>query len=325
MRRSRPAGITLQEDPVTQALPTSDLLPALSGATADLADAVAPSIVQVHGRPRRPSSGFVVAPERVVTTSHSVQLEDGVRVRTHDGRLLEAELAGHAPGPDVVLLRVPGLDAPVVTGLDAPETVPAVRPGTLVVLAGRSWSGHLHVRLLAVSGVGGPVRAADGTAIDRVYSLPVLPYPGVSGSAVLDAHGNLAGLATAGLVRGRVLGLPTAGLRTAIEALEAKGTMARGFLGITTHAARLAASQSGPAGQPHGLVVVGVAPESPAAAQLCVGDVIVSAAGGPVSSPDDLLAVLGPDTVGAPLALRVMRGTAVVTLQVTVGARPARW
>jgi S1-C subfamily serine protease len=225
----------------------------------------------------------------------------------------------------VVLLRVPGLDAPVIAGLGPDEAAAAARPGELVLVAGRAWSGNPHVRLLAVSGVGGPLRAGDGSSIEQVFGLPVAPYPGVSGSAVLDARGRLAGLATAGIVRGRVLGLPASALRAAIDALEAKGTIARGFLGITTHPARLAAGQSDAAGQSHGLVVVGVAPESPASAALYVGDVIVAAGGATVNSPDDLLAALGPDTVGTPLALRIVRGVTVADVQVTVAARPAQW
>jgi S1-C subfamily serine protease len=44
-----------------------------------------------------------------------------------------------------------------------------------------------------------------------------------------------------------------------------------------------------------------------------------------VSSADDLLDALGPDKVGAPIQLRLVRGGAVVDATVTVGARPSRW
>jgi S1-C subfamily serine protease len=296
---------------------------------ADLAAASSASIVQVHGRPRRPSSGIVVASERVVTTSHSVEREEGLRLRTDDGQVLAAEVAGHAPGPDVVLLRVPGLLAPAFDtsqGLpDAGTAASTVRPGELVLVVGRAWSGTAHVRLLAVSGVGGPLRAGDGSAIEQVFGLPVSPYPGVSGSAVLDARGRLVGMATAGIVRGRVLGLPLPALGALVGALETRGTLERGFLGVTTHAVRLAEAQSSAAGQAQGLVVVGIAPGSPAAAALLVGDVIVSADGAAVSSADDLLDALGPERIGAPIPLRLVRGGTVVESKVLVGARPSRW
>jgi S1-C subfamily serine protease len=306
---------------VTQSPPTPDLFAALSRASADLAAASAASTVQVHGRPRRPASGIVVAPERVVTTSHSVEWEDGVRVRTPEGEDCAAEVAGHAAGVDVVLLRVPGLSAPPLAASTDP-----VRAGALVIVAGRAWSGNPHVRLVTVSGVGGPLRAGDGTRIEQVFGLPVSPYPGVSGSAVLDATGGLAGLATAGILRGRVVGLPAPALQTLVDTLESKGTLGRGFLGVTTQPVRLTAVQASQAGQEQGLVIVGVAPDSPAAkAGLFVGDVLLAADGAGVLTAEDLLAALGPERVDRPLRLRVLRGTAAVDTEVTVGARPRRW
>jgi S1-C subfamily serine protease len=121
-----------------------------------------------------------------------------------------------------------------------------------------------------------------------------------------------------------VLGLPISALRAIVETLETRGTIARGFLGITTHPVRLATQQATAAGQPQGLVVVGVAQDSPASAALLVGDVIVAAGGGPVSSAEDLVGALGPETVGRPLVLRVVRGAAASDVSVTVGSRPAR-
>jgi len=293
---------------------------AVSRAAADLAAQVASSIVQVHGRPRRPASGLVVGVERVVTTSHSVEWDEGVTVRTADGRSLPAEVAGHAPGADVVLLRVAGLDAPVL-----PVETAGLRTGEIVLVAGRAWSGNPHVRLLAISGVGGPLRAGDGTRIDQVYGLPVSPYPGVSGSAVVDANGRLAALATAGIVRGRVLGLPSSALGPLVDALETRGSVGRGFLGVTTHPVQLTPAQASAAGQEHGLVVLGVSGESPAAAALLVGDVLLSAAGAALATAEDLLAVLGPERVGQVLSLRVLRGGGPLDATVTVGARPSRW
>ena len=234
---------------------------------------------------------------------------------------LPAEVAGHAGGADVVLLRVAGLDAPVL-----PLETSGLRTGEIVLVAGRAWSGNPHVRLLAVSGVGGPLRAGDGTRVEQVYGLPVSPYPGVSGSAIVDANGRLAGLATAGIVRGRVLGLPSLALGALVEALETRGTLGRGFLGVTTHPVRLTPPQASAAGQEYGLVLVGVSEESPAAAAaLLVGDVLLSADGAALAAAEDLLAVLGPERVGRALALRVLRGGGSLDATVTVGARPSRW
>src|SRR4029079_16939444 len=110
----------------------------ISAATADVVTSSTDAIVQVFGRPRRPASGFLVAPDRVVTTSHSVEWDEHTRVRAADGRVLPAEIAGRDAHSDLVLLRVPGLGQHPLSDTD---TLP--RTGTLALVVGRAWDGHL--------------------------------------------------------------------------------------------------------------------------------------------------------------------------------------
>ena len=121
-------------------MPTNTSLIDLSAACEQVARDATASVVQVHGR-RRPASGVVIAPERVVTTSHSVEWEDQTRVRTADGRLLPAQVAGRDAQLDLVLLRVPELGGHALTVSDA-----APSTGTLGLVVGRTWSGHLRAR-----------------------------------------------------------------------------------------------------------------------------------------------------------------------------------
>src|ERR1041385_5936561 len=88
----------------------------LSNQLADAVAGVAPSVVQVHGR-RRPASGIVYANDVVLTTMRAIGREDGLRVRTPDGRAIDAELAGWDPTTTLAVLRAPGLgvDAAVVS------------------------------------------------------------------------------------------------------------------------------------------------------------------------------------------------------------------
>src|SRR6476469_3390603 len=66
------------------------MLNELSNQMADAVAAVAPSVVQVQGR-RRPTSGLVYGDGVVLTTAHALGRENGLKVRGHDGRALEAE------------------------------------------------------------------------------------------------------------------------------------------------------------------------------------------------------------------------------------------
>lgn len=298
---------------------TASVWSALSRELAGTVERVAPSIVQVHGR-SRPATGIVWAAERVVSTSHSVEWEDGVRVRRHDGTVLPAEVAGHDPASDLVLLKVPGLEAAPLTHAAA-----QLRAGELGLVAGRGWTGRLHARLVAVSGVGGPLRTPHGPRLERVIALPLAPFAGFSGSALLAADGTLAGVATAGLMRGRGLALPIDIARPIVEAIENHGGTRRGYLGVVTQPVRVSERQRGGLPVEHGLLVLDVSSDSPAeAAGILVGDIIVGAAEGRLSAPEDLLAVLGPGRIGRALPLEILRGATPHALDVTVGEHAAR-
>jgi S1-C subfamily serine protease len=299
--------------------PAPPVWAALSRELSDAAARAAASIVQVHGR-SRPASGIVWAPERVLSTSHSVEWEEGVRVRRDDGTVLPAEVIGHDAASDLVLLRVPDLQAAPFAQAGEPA-----RPGQLALLTGRGWNGRQYARLVAVTGIAGPLQTPDGPRLDRVVTLPLAPFPGFSGGALIGPGGALSAVATAGLARGRALALPIEIARPVVEAIEKHGGIRRGYLGVVTQPVRLPARQRGDLRADGGLLVLDVSADSPAdAAGVLVGDVIVGGAEGPLSSPEDLLAQLGPERVGQPLPLEVVRGATRQTITVTVGERPPR-
>jgi serine protease DegQ len=291
----------------------------LSAAAADVVAAAADGVVQVHGRPHRPASGFLVAPDRVVTTSHSVEWEDHTKVRASDGRVLAAEIAGRDAQADLVLLRVPGIGDRALPDADA-----LPRTGTLGLVVGRAWSGHLRARLTTMTRIESPVRVAAGGTLDQLLSLDVGVYPGVSGSAVLLPDGRLAAIATAGLVRATSLAIGAARLRSIVESIEKHGSVKRGFLGISSQPVRIPERQRAGRSEGVGLVVLGVGADSPAdRAGLLVGDILLAFGGTSTGDPQSLLGLLTGDRIGKPTPVTVLRGGHVTDVDVTVGERPA--
>ena len=68
-------------------------------------------------------------------------------------------------------------------------------------------------------------------------------------------------------------------------------------------------------------MIVGVTPESPAAAAgLMLGDILLTFDGQPIRSAEDLLDLLVGDRVGRALSASVLRGGARVDVMVTVGS-----
>jgi S1-C subfamily serine protease len=293
-----------------------DTLAQFSSDLADVVERAAGSIVQVHGR-RRPASGIAFREGLVLTTTRALGRDDGLRVRTTDGRIVTAELAGWDPATTLVLLRVADLVAPALT----PATTPRV--GELAIALGRSWSNAITATIGMVSVIGGPLATGRGRAIDRVIRTSAPMHSGFAGGALLDAGGGLIGLATAADIRGLGVVIPADIAWKTAAALAEHGTTGRGFLGVAGQVARLVDRQRDRQERSSGLLVVGVSSGSPAdAGGILVGDIIVEFDGHAVESPLDLLDLLQGDRIGRPAPVRILRGGTLTDLTVTVGRRP---
>jgi S1-C subfamily serine protease len=295
----------------------SATLVAVSDQLADAVASAAPSVVQVQGR-RRPASGVIYAPDIVVTTTRAIGREDGLTVRTPDGRSIEAELAGWDPATHLVALRAPALDAKAAATASA-----AARVGHLALAIARSWSNAVTATAGLISIIGGPLPTGRHRAIDEIIRTTAPMHQGFAGGAFVDTEGRLLGIATAAEIRGLGVVIP-ASIAWAVTAhLLEHGRVKRGFLGVACQGVTLAQGQRGDAGT-NAVVVVHVMPESPAAqAGVLVGDVITTLDDVSIESPEHLLEALG-GRGGRTSALRILRGAAASTLSVTLADAPPR-
>jgi serine protease DegQ len=275
----------------------------LSNQMADVVATVAPSVIQVQN-----ASGVVYAKDVILTNARALGREDGLRVRTHDGRALDAQLHGWDPATGLALLKVAGLDVAPVTTSDS------VRVGNLAIAIARSWSNSVTASIGIVSVIGGPLRTGRGRSIDEVIRTTAPMHEGFAGGAFIDVSGKLIGIATAAAIRGLGVIIPASIAWKTAAALLEHGHIPRGYLGVAGQPARLAERQ--------GLLIADVRDESPASrAGLMVGDVIVAFDGMPVESPEDLLDLLSGDRVGKPVAISLVRGGAQNEVKVTIGER----
>ncbi len=278
------------------------------------------SVVRVEGRRRTPSSGTVWAADGLIVASHhAVDVEADVPVGLADGRTVSAAIVGRDPGSDLALLRV------AETGL-----VPArwsetgdVRLGNFVV--GLSRPGRLlRAQLGIVSAVSEGWRAPSGRRLERYIESDLALHPGFSGGLLLGAEGRALGVTTAGLLRGVSLVVPTEAVRRVVEALLSTGRMRRGYLGIGTQPIALTSDLRGRVEQQSALIVLSVQPDSPAAkAGLLLGDVLLKAAGEPLTHPAALLPLLDEERVGRELDLELLRAGQPTSLTIVVGERSA--
>lgn len=293
-------------------------LATFSDQLAVVVEAVAPSVVQVQGRPR-PVSGVAYSPDVVLTSIRALGREDGVTVTSGDGRSAQAQLIGWDPATGLALLRAAGLDLKSAQPADA-----AVRVGQIAVAIGRSWSNALTASAGIVAAIGGPLRTGRGQSIEQVVRLTAPMHDGFAGGAVADASGRVIGIATRARIRGLGVIIPAAiAWKVAAHVLE-HGRPRVGFLGIAGQPVRLGERQRAGGAHDRGLLVAAVTDGGPAeAAGILLGDVILELDGQPVTSVDRLLSLLTAATVGRAVVLRLLRGGTLQEITVTIGERPA--
>jgi S1-C subfamily serine protease len=182
---------------------------------------------------------------------------------------------------------------------------------------GRVWS-----RILVSSHTcQGRIRSHQASDWTRRFTPRSSRFSGFSGGALVNVRGEVVGISTSALDRGRGLAVAARDVARVVESLRRHGRLRRGYLGISSLSVALPERQRS-AGSERGLLVTSIAPGSPAdSGQLLVGDVILAIDETSAVRPDDLSAYLSADRVGQRAALRVLRGASPVQLDVTIGER----
>lgn len=296
------------------------VLTELSDALANAVAKAGSSTVMVNARRRIPASGVVWSDDGIVVTSdHVIEREEDITVGLRDGSTVTAQIVGRDPGSDIAVLRIEPGKAPAATL--APE---ASRIGHLVLAIGRPVEGDVMASFGVVGAVGGAWRTFRGGTVEGYIRSDVTFFPGFSGGPLVDGEGRIVGINSSRLGRGAGLTIPAAAVKTVVEQLLKGGKIRRGYLGIGSQPVRIPAALTAKLGreQETGLLVVGV--EAGSAAEkggLLVGDILVAFADSPLQDTDDLQSQLGPDSVGQPRPLAILRGGEPKTLTVTVGER----
>jgi S1-C subfamily serine protease len=293
----------------------------LSNELAALVESSSAPVVAVHGRSRFNSSGVHWSPGVVVTAEHALRQDDDIVVTTGAGEKLSAELAGRDPGTDLAVLRVKDLKAPTVQKAESGAHL----PGQLIVAIGRN-KDSANAALGVISSLSGPSQTWRGGKLDQVIRLDVALHPVAAGGAVVDASGKLIGIATPVLSRVAPFAVPNVTVERVAQALLAHGRLPQGYLGaglqpirLPEHLTKSLGLQAG-----GGLMTVSVDESAPAGkAGLLIGDVLIELNGHALDRPEGLRPLLA-EAVGKTVAVRIVRGGKLETLQIAVGERPGR-
>lgn len=294
-------------------------LPQLSEELAETVASVGSSVVRVEGRGRLPASGILWSEDGIVVTAdHVLERDDNIRTGLPNGETVGAKLIGRDPMTDLAALQVEikGLNPP------RPGAPEGIRVGNLVLALGRPGR-TVQATLGIVSALDEGWQTPAGGRIGHWLQSDVVMLPGFSGGPLADSSGHVVGMNTSAMLRGVNVSVPISTIQAVVETLLAHGRIRRGYLGVGFHMVRL--PEEVQLEQETGLLVVSVEKDSAAEqGNLLLGDTIVSLNSEPVRHPDDLMALLGSDSVGTKTSVRIVRAGEVQEMHLTIGERQGK-
>lgn len=286
---------------------------------ADVVASAARSVVGL-GEGARGGSGVVVEPGRILTLARNLRGER-VTATLHGGAEVSANVTASDVDRGVALLEADTSSVPAL-GWPANGHAPSIGDAVFALAdpAGRG----LRVTAGAVSSDPQSLRGPRGRLLEGLIE-HTAPLPrGSAGGPLLDASGALLGINAVRQAQGLILALPLAGVRDALAQAQDGQAPRRRRLGVAVVPPRMARRLRSAVGlsDRDGVLVRGVAPESPAAAaSLQRGDLIVGMAGEQVGSLDDLFAALDAAPLQEPVALQIVRGDEERNVEVVLGDR----
>ncbi len=269
----------------------------------------------------------------ILTNHHVVEGGQKFDVELKDGRVLSGTVYGIDTLTDLAIVKVDASDLPTA----AIGESDALKVGELVVAIGSPLGTYSNsVTSGIVSAKGRSITTDNGESLSNLIQTDAAINPGNSGGPLLDAAGNVIGINTAIASNSNGIGfaIPIDIARPIMAQAVAGQPLTRPYLGIhfVSITRQIAGAQKLPvmigalvggvdaSGNP----VTGVEVGKPAdVGGIKDGDIIQSINGKTIDEEHPLDATLAQFSPGDTVSVQVLRDGKTVTLQVTLGTRPA--
>ncbi len=270
-------------------------------------------------------SGVIVTADGfILTNNHVVEGADELKITLADDRDFIAKVIGTDPKTDIAVLKIDARDLPTVTLADSDK----LRVGDIVFAVGNPLGVGQTVTMGIVSAKGrsklGLLENVSG--YEDFIQTDAAINMGNSGGALIDARGRLVGINSAILSpsRGNIgigFAIPINLASFIMNSLAESGTVARGYLGVTSDTLTAdIAEQLGLPKESRGVVVTDIDPDSPAEkAGLKRTDVILAINNHPISTWEELRLLVAQVVPESKATLKIVRDGKPRSIEVTVG------
>jgi S1-C subfamily serine protease len=287
--------------------------------------AIDPMLGHCHGPFRRRGFGSGVVLDNsghILTNQHVVRQVDHIMIALNNGHVFPGKVIGGDERTDIAVVRI-----------DAEELVPAemgdsdkLRVGQPILAIGNSLglSGGPTVSSGVISSLRRSLVMGQGNGV-AVLQTDASVNPGSSGGPLVNLDGKVIAITTAQIpyAEGMGFAIPINKVKNIAEQIIEHGRVQRSWLGVSAYDITPHLAYQFRLPSTDGVFLTEVVPESPAeAADMRMGDVILSVDDTQLGNVMDLLAVLNEKKVGQAIELKVRRNGSVEAVHVTLSTQP---
>lgn len=263
-------------------------------------------------------SGFIISKDGyIVTNDHVVRDAESIQVKLSNDKVYDARVVGGDQKTDIAVIKITADDLPAAVLGDSDK----LDVGQWAIAIGNPFGLDRTMTVGVISATG---RSNVGIeTYENFIQTDASINPGNSGGPLLNVYGEVVGINTAIVASGQGIGfaIPINMAKPIFTQLIQKGSVTRGYMGVTIQPLTPELAQSFGLKQAKGALVNDIIKGSPAdKAGILQGDVITAVNGTEVKDPSHLQRLVAEAGVGKPAKITLFREGKVIELNMTLAS-----
>ncbi len=263
-------------------------------------------------------SGFLISRDGfIVTNDHVVRDAESIQVKLSNDKVYDAKVIGGDQKTDIAVIKINANDLPAVVFGDSDK----LEVGQWAIAIGNPFGLDRTMTVGVISATG---RSNIGIeTYENFIQTDASINPGNSGGPLLNVYGEVVGINTAIVAAGQGIGfaIPVNMAKPVFSQLIQKGSVSRGYMGVTIQPVTDELAQSFGLKQARGALVNDVIKGGPAdKAGVRQGDVITGLNGSEVKDPSHLQRLVAEAGIGKVAKISVFRDGKALELGITLAS-----
>ncbi|MBK5274394.1 MAG: DegQ family serine endoprotease [Desulfuromonadales bacterium] len=263
-------------------------------------------------------SGFIISKDGyIVTNDHVVRDSESVRVKLSNDKVYDAKVIGGDQKTDIAVIKINASDLPVAVLGNSEK----LEVGQWAIAIGNPFGLERSMTVGVVSATGRSNMGIE--TYENFIQTDASINPGNSGGPLLNIYGEVIGINTAIVAAGQGIGfaIPISMAKPIFTQLLQKGTVSRGYMGVTIQPVTEELARSFGLKQSRGALVNDVLKGGPAEkAGIHQGDVIMTFNGSEVKDPAQLQRLVAEQGVGKIAKVTIFRDGKSLELGMTLAS-----